>query len=123
MSEYQQLMQNEDIQQKVEIRAGKMQYDQETNKVTAIKQSGKLIAFVNEDNMVQLEWWSENNKIDELICIQGMCQLEQSKQRDRVLIVTIEDAHYFYWFQSPKKEKDQEFISKVQKMIEETNFE
>lgn len=103
----------------VEFRAGKMNYDSATKKVTPDTRQGRVRVYLNNDGEKHFEWRDEAGNLENDIYVFEFDAKFSRLKSGRVFLLHFEsyDEKYFFWMQEPDASKDDEICKKVNDLI------
>lgn len=106
----------------VEFRAGRMDYNDTTKKVTPDKRKGQIQLTQTADGLMKFQWKDRTNGqvVEELFLFPEEATFKRVKQctTGRVYILEFKTGKMnFYWMQDPSDSKDEENANKINQFI------
>eukprot|EP00484_Ammonia_sp_Unknown_P021058 CAMPEP_0197036248 /NCGR_PEP_ID=MMETSP1384-20130603/13817_1 /TAXON_ID=29189 /ORGANISM="Ammonia sp." /LENGTH=376 /DNA_ID=CAMNT_0042466409 /DNA_START=29 /DNA_END=1159 /DNA_ORIENTATION=+ len=107
----------------VSFRAGRLFLDSSTKMVTADTKRGKIKLVKDETGILKFQWYNRISNQKELdLMIMPHCATWQKVDEckdGRVFLLKMTDSNrkHFFWMQEPKEEKDEEYSTKIGKLI------
>ncbi|KAL4428631.1 hypothetical protein ABPG74_009133 [Tetrahymena malaccensis] len=113
---------SQDFVKEYSFKAGLMNLDPTTKKVTADKRKGTVKIGCTLEGEKPFTWTPEGATEPEFeyAVMQNDATLEQSKQMKRVVILRFQcdDSRYIFWLQEKDASKDDEIVKRVQEIID-----